>query len=145
VFEVNGELYGANTNSIVEICRVPESEIRTSNGASLFFFRDKFIRCIDARRHLSTSGGLSKEQKDTASLFVLDARGELVAIRISWAMANTEVVVKPVPPLLPRNDFVQGMSILPTGKAIFILSLDKLVEPNRQRTGRPKEPSHEAA
>lgn len=62
------------------------------------------------------------------SLFVVRSRKEFFALRVDAIVSNTEVVVKQWPALLPKVEFMLGMSILPTGKAVFVLSLNQLVD-----------------
>jgi len=137
VFRVNSGVYGANVGTVIEVCRIMPKELQMSNGNLYYFFRGKYILCFDLTTVISKDKYMLEEPD--VSLFVVKYKRELVALRISDVNENTEVVVKPVPSLLPRYSFVQGMSILPTGKAIFILSFDALIDAISAKRGRPKE------
>lgn len=129
VFQINSDSYGSNVGSIVEICRVQSEEIKSSNGKLHYYFRGKYIPAYDLTSFISVAQ-VSNAQlpQSEISLFITKYKHELVAILVTDIVENTEVVVKPLPALLPKYSFVQGMSILPTGKAIFILSFDALLD-----------------
>ncbi|HCM39641.1 MAG TPA: hypothetical protein DIS93_06700 [Bdellovibrionales bacterium] len=128
LFEVGGELYGANIGLIVEICRMNRALIKKSNGASYILFREKFLEVYDLAEFLGKATLIREEDDFDVTLLVIRIKGEFVAVLVGGVRQNIEIVVKPVPELLPRYSFVQGMSILPTGQAVFILALDKVVE-----------------
>ncbi len=135
LLDVNGETYATHVSSVIEVCRVPGSEIRTSTGEPMLHFHDRFIRCLDLRTRMHGSGAV--DASGDASLCVVRRAGSLLGLRVSRVIATTEVVVKPLPPLSPLRSYVLGVSILPTGQAIFVLSLEQLAEHLSTAPGAP--------
>lgn len=131
ILEVNNQIFGGNTNNVVEIVKAPHSYLKNHGEETLFNFRDSFIPCVDLGQVLSKYDANSQDdpnQADELSVIVVGDQTELVAIRVDKFRDNSELIVKPVPGIVNTPRFVDGMSILPTGEPIFILSFARLVE-----------------
>jgi two-component system chemotaxis sensor kinase CheA len=139
LLDVNGETYATHVSGVIEVCRVSPKELHLSSGEPMLRFHDRFIRCVDLRAHMH--GALVNDPAAEVEVCVVRRAGALLGMRVSHVLSTTEVVVKPLPQLSPTRPYVHGVSILPTGQAIFVLSLDHLADLalNRApaRTGGP--------
>jgi two-component system chemotaxis sensor kinase CheA len=126
LLDVNGETYATHVAGVIEVCRIPAREIHGTSGEPMFRFHERFIRCLDLRARMH--GGPPVGEEADASICVVRRGGALHGLRVTRVLATTEVVVKPLPALSPLRSYVHGVSILPTGQAIFVLSLSELAD-----------------
>lgn len=125
--EVNGLKYAIANHEILETKRISPQELKYNANEIYVHFRDQFIPCIDLRNYLNTHASqedLNPENDDqNCSIVIFSIHSKFVAARVDYFEKNMEIVVKPVPKFSPRLPYVTGVSVLPTGEPIFVLSV----------------------
>jgi two-component system chemotaxis sensor kinase CheA len=148
-FSVNGQTYASSVKNIIEVCRFSDNSI-TNNGADEFIkYRDQYIATYNLQGYLFKNSGPTKENSyndDEGNPYIIAEVSDhsLIAFRVDQVFGESELVVKAAPPLLPMREFLSGVSILPTGEAIFMLSF-RAVAKLCQRQARGGTKVYEAA
>ena len=128
LLKVNGQIFGSNTHNIVEIIKAEPEDLKYHGNKTYLNFRDSFIECLDVSRVISDYHlEKAKDTEETAIVVVKSPAGH-IALKVDEILDNNDLIVKPTPSLVPQINFVDGMSILPTGEPIFIISLTRIIE-----------------
>lgn len=120
------QLYAVGTGDIIETRRVSAREIQVNAGEAYLKYRGEFIPCYNLEDFLQTGAPSQRPYQSSVFVCVVRHKDAYVALRVGALENNTEVVVKPVPALAPQIPFVTGISVLPTGQPVFVLSLSRL-------------------
>lgn len=128
VMEVNEQKFGSNISDIVEIVQARQKEIDFHSNSAYFLFREQYIPCLYLRdcftKYLREKKNKSPyERRDEIFLIIVKEQSRLVALCVDYIYDYSELIVKPTPLLISQASYIDGMSILPTGEPIFILSL----------------------
>ncbi|MGZ3711713.1 MAG: chemotaxis protein CheA [Bdellovibrionota bacterium] len=141
VVRLDDALYAVSTADIIETQRVPTKQIKMNASDSFLPYRGNFIPLYDLESLLQGKEARTERYQSFVFVCVIRHRESYLALRVGALENNTEVMVKPVPALAPQVSYVTGISVLPTGRPVFVLSLGRLC---RERlTGG--EVTHEAA
>jgi two-component system, chemotaxis family, sensor kinase CheA len=141
VVRLNGALYAVGTADIIETQRVPAKAVKFNAGEAYISYRGRFVPCHDLETFLHGEEERKATFKSTLFLCLVRHKDSYLALRVGALENNTEIVVKPMPPLSPEIPYVTGISVLPTGQPVFVLSLGRLC---REKLSAP-EVGHEAA
>lgn len=125
---IKGLLYAIPTSDILEIKQLPIRLLKQNSGKNYISFRGQFARCIDLREVIETEEKNFEENMRLCSVVFFQGKRETLAARISKFETNTEIVVKPMSKIAPKLPWVYGVSVLPTGESIFVLSLKKIID-----------------
>lgn len=133
--DIKGLKYAIPTNDILETKQVPFSRIKQNSGIDYVRFREQYVRCIDLRSIMHAQDKNHEENMRCCSIVFFQRAKEILAARVSHFEKNTEVIVKPLSGLSPKIPWVYGVSVLPTGEAVFVLSLSKILESSLESSG----------
>ncbi len=136
VMEAGNRKFGVNINDIVEIIYSNCDEIKSNNGKKFLNFRGKFIDLIDLDYIFSLdtqNDSPSSEAYENCPIIVASCDDQQYALKVGKVGKNREIIVKPVPDLVPKWDYVEGMTILPTGEPVFIISLSKVIQAEKSK------------
>ncbi|GEM_PF-1408231 len=128
LIDIKGLKYAVPTSDILETKQVPFSWVKRNSGFDYVNFRDKYVKCIDLRSIMDAEEKSHEENMRSCSIVFFRTSNETCAARVSSFERNTEIVVKPLSGLSPNIPWVYGVAVLPTGEAIFVLSLAKILE-----------------
>src|SRR5690606_21142798 len=123
------------TADFVETCTIKPEKI-AHHGPDLFYqHRDQFLPCYAMRQYLFTHVPRCEETVKMRKfpLFIVKTLHGQVALYADAVTQNMEIAVKAVPENAYRSDCVTGVSILPTGEPVFVVSLVRLFERAIQR------------
>ncbi len=130
--DINGLKYAIPNYEVLESRQIPLTELKLNGGKSYFSFRNHFAVCMDLCSLLQSTQSKSTEYSKSASIILFNTESGYVAARVSRLERNTEIIVKPTSKLSAQLPFVTGVSVLPTGEPIFVLSLLRLWEHQSQ-------------
>ncbi|RME14849.1 MAG: hypothetical protein D6797_07915 [Bdellovibrio sp.] len=125
IYEINGREYASPINDIIEICRDESSKIVSNNDELFFSFRDEFIPCLDLRKVYHSD---SFKEEDEVTACVLRCGERKVALRVSKVKVHTDLVVKETKDYFQSLPEISGVTILATGKPIFMLPFDRILK-----------------
>jgi chemotaxis protein histidine kinase CheA len=116
----------------METRKVDPEQIALNGQHSYFKYRGKFIPCFSIADQIfkgaKTENLASRGQKQRLPVFLVKTLHGLVALFAEEALSNSEIAVKSVPDNAWQSPFVTGVSILPTGEPVFVISLVRLFE-----------------
>jgi two-component system chemotaxis sensor kinase CheA len=125
---INGLEYAVPNSDILEVRNISSDQVRSNAGKDYVLFRGSYIPCIDLRKKVRCCVLGHEEKMRECSVIVFRLRTEVLAAQISSFDRNTEIIIKPLSRVSPKIPGVTGVSVLPTGEPIFVLSLSTLFE-----------------
>lgn len=128
IVDINGLKYAIPNHEILETRRILSNQIKQNGGRSFISFRETFIPCIDLRSKMVKCPMEFEERVREAAIIIFSNSDRHFAARVSYLEKNTELIVKPLSELGPNIPFITGVSVLPTGEPIFVLSVSQLSE-----------------
>lgn len=123
---IHDQLYALGTGDIIETLRVPTRDLRLNSGETYLKYRGDYIPCVSLERVLPQPGPRETAYQGEIFVCIVRHEGTHLALQVGALERSTEIVVKPMPPLSPRMPYVAGISVLPTGQPVFVLSLSRL-------------------
>jgi two-component system chemotaxis sensor kinase CheA len=128
--EINGLTYAIANHEILETKRIPLSSIKKNSGGNYVHFRGEFIQCIDLQAVLDKDifEEIAEDPDGAVSVMIFNHQSRFVAASVGKFQKNMEIVVKPPSRIGPKIPYIGGVSVLPTGEPIFVLSLGLLFE-----------------
>jgi two-component system chemotaxis sensor kinase CheA len=128
----NGQTFAIPAAEVMETRKVDPEQIALNGQHSYFKYRGKFIPCFSIAdqifKGVKTENLASRGQKQRLPVFLVKTLHGLVALFAEEALSNSEIAVKSVPDNAWQSPFVTGVSILPTGEPVFVISLVRLFE-----------------
>jgi two-component system chemotaxis sensor kinase CheA len=128
----NGQTFAIPAAEVMETRKVDPEQIALNGQHSYFKYRGKFIPCFSIADQIfkgaKTENLASRGQKQRLPVFLVKTLHGLVALFAEEALSNSEIAVKSVPDNAWQSPFVTGVSILPTGEPVFVISLVRLFE-----------------
>jgi two-component system chemotaxis sensor kinase CheA len=128
IINLKGLKYAVPNDDIIEIRQTSTQKLRINAGKQYIQFRDAFVECIDLRNIVAPASRDHEENMSEASFLFFKRDQRTYSARVSSFESNTEIIVKPASSLLPRIPWLSGVSVLPTGEAIFVLSLPHVLD-----------------
>lgn len=125
---IKGFKYAVPNSDILEVRNLNIDQVRSNAGKDYVLFRGSYIPCIDLRKKVQCAARGFEEKLRERSVIIFKLRTEVLAAQISSFERNTEIIIKPLSRVSPKVSGVTGVSVLPTGEPIFVLSLSKLFE-----------------
>jgi len=126
----NGQTFAIPAAEVMETRKVSPDQIALNGQQSYFKYRGKFIPCFSIADQVFR--GSKAEQQlirgQRLPVFLVKTLHGLVALFAEEALSNSEIAVKSVPDNAFHAPFVTGVSILPTGEPVFVISLVRLFE-----------------
>jgi two-component system chemotaxis sensor kinase CheA len=126
----NGQTFAIPAAEVMETRKVAPDQIALNGQQSYFKYRGKFIPCYSISEQIFR-GSKSEQQAlggERRPVFLVKTLHGLVALFAEEALSNSEIAVKAVPENAWQSPFVTGVSILPTGEPVFVISLVRLFE-----------------
>lgn len=119
-------LYAVPNHDIIELKKIDARLLKRNADKTYFPYKNGYIPCLDSREYLYSQhkpGALFSQE--FASLIFEGEQGPQAALFTAFEK-TTEIIVKPLPRISPQLDAARGLSVLPTGEPIFVLSLRHL-------------------
>ncbi len=126
VISVGEHFYGIPTHDIMQTYTLQRNDIIFNQNQYLLNIDDQFVKCIFLSNYFDNTGSEDVIMRRNIFVCLSEIGGELCAFIADKLVANTELIVKALPPGVPTLPYLQGVSILTTGVSAFILSLEKL-------------------
>ncbi|MGE4231715.1 MAG: chemotaxis protein CheA [Bacteriovoracia bacterium] len=126
VVRLNEVLYAVGTADIIETRRMSIKEIKMNADEGFIRYRDIFIPCYNLEHVLQGHDTVEHGYQSSVFICIVRHKDGYIALRVGALENNTEIVVKPMPTLSPHISYVTGISVLPTGHPVFVLSLGRL-------------------
>jgi two-component system chemotaxis sensor kinase CheA len=128
----NGQTFAIPAAEVMETRKVDPEQIALNGQQSYFKHRGKFIPCFSIAEQIFKTAkaeqSIARGQKQRLPVFLVKTLHGLVALFAEEAISNSEIAVKSVPDNAWQSPFVTGVSILPTGEPVFVISLVRLFE-----------------
>lgn len=127
----NGQTFAIPAAEVMETKKVAPDQIALNGQQSYFKYRGKFIPCYSIADQVFRSSKPEQQNNNRGQrlpVFLVKTLHGLIALFAEEALSNSEIAVKAVPDNAWRSPFVTGVSILPTGEPVFVISLVRLFE-----------------
>ncbi len=128
IVNVNGLKYAIPNHDILEARQIRFDQLKRNAGKEYFQYKKGFIPCLDLRQALPATSKDHEENIREGAVVCFPYGGSVLAARMSAFEKNTETVVRPLPKYARSFPFISGVTVLPTGEPIFVLSLSQLQE-----------------
>ena len=122
--DLAGDTWAVPLSQVIETVTVEPSMLRPTLAADAMVLRGEMVPII----HVGPLFGVSARLEAPYPAVVFRQRGSLVALAVNALHRKTEIVVKPVPPLLGDLAHIAGTTILGDGSVGLILDLTLLSE-----------------
>ena len=128
IASVNGRLVAISLAGVVETAAVNRTLILRNEQRSFYDRNGIFIPCIDTHEFLFATNKSSDIKQKEVAICVCDTPSGQVALCFDRLLENAEIVLKTLPKVSASLPYLTGVSILPTGEPVFVLSLPLLYE-----------------
>jgi two-component system chemotaxis sensor kinase CheA len=125
--KVGGETYAVTTNTIDRTVRLPADQVQKSGGQEVFVLEGKEVPLIRLDSKLHPNGTAQTDGLQGLLVIIAKVNDEPVGLVVDGIIEATEVIMKPVPPILKQNAAFAGTTILGNGKSALILNPQGLV------------------
>lgn len=123
VIEKDKELYAIPLNTVSELVKLKEEDIKFVDKKEVIVLREKIIPVLD----LSSVFGRDRNGKGCGYLVVCNVEERQVAIKVDQVIGQEEVVIKPLGEFLGNIVGIGGATIRGDGRVILILDISSLV------------------
>ncbi len=132
LIKLNGRTYALPMSSVVEIVRIPVSEMNSVKGQAVAVIRDKAIPLIWLHDHF----GIERQKTKRKNVFivVVGVAEKRLGLVVDKLIGNQEIVVKSIGSYIGKIDGISGATILGDGSVSLILDvigIIKMVENRR--------------
>jgi two-component system, chemotaxis family, sensor kinase CheA len=124
VLQVKRERMALPVRRVDCVVDVKEAQVERSGDEAFCMLSDEPLPLVD----LSERMGLGRSDDARGAIVVLDVRGLRIGLKVDRALADQEVFVREVPPVLARLKSAGGLAVLPDGVPVFLLETSSLVE-----------------
>lgn len=134
LIKLNGRTYALPMSSVVEIVRIPVSEMNSVKGQAVAVIRDKALPLIWLHDHF----GMERQKRKHKNVFivVVGVAEKRLGLVVDELIGNQEIVVKSIGSYIGKIDGISGATILGDGSVSLILDvigISKMIE-NRRPT-----------
>lgn len=134
LIQLNRQTYALPMSSVVEIVRIPVSEIHSVKGQAVAVIRDKAIPLIWLHDYFGIER--PKTTRKNASIVVIGVAEKRLGLVVDKLIGNQEIVVKSMGTYVGKMEGISGATILGDGSVSLILDvmgISKMIE-NRRPT-----------
>jgi two-component system chemotaxis sensor kinase CheA len=123
VIEKDGELYAVPLNTVVELVKAKEEDIKFVDKKEVLVLRDRVIPVLD----LSYAFGRNGSKNGRGYLVICNVDDKSVAVKVDHVVGQEEVVIKPLGEFLGNVGGIGGATIRGDGRVILILDIPSLI------------------
>ena len=124
--EAAGQSFGIPVEALVEILRVPQSEIARVGSAQVLVHRERTIPLVDLASELH--GTRERQTESPEAIVALAAvSGEVIALRVDRLGERMEIILKPLEGLLKGMPGITGTTLLGDGRVLLVLDLKEML------------------
>jgi len=123
VIEKDGELYAVPLNTVVELVKAKEEDIKFVDKKEVLVLRDRVIPVLD----LSYAFGRNGSKNGRGYLVICNVDDKSVAVKVDHVVGQEEVVIKPLGEFLGNVGGIGGATIRGDGRVILILDISSLI------------------
>ncbi|MFW7381059.1 MAG: chemotaxis protein CheA [Oligoflexus sp.] len=129
IAKVNGVTFAISSSEVLEIQRVPVSELKVNGKDSYFKHHGQFLPCYNIADYIYTSYKKEfKIQKRKLAILNVKTTTDVISLRVDELISNVEIVVKPPPEEGLNLPYITGVAILADGIPTFVISMTRLYE-----------------
>ena len=124
--EAAGQSFGIPVEALVEILRVPQSEISSVGSAQVLVHRERTIPLVDLASELH---GTREPQPESPEAIVALAAvsGDVIALRVDRLGERMEIILRPLEGLLKGMPGITGTTLLGDGRVLLVLDLKEML------------------
>jgi len=108
---------------VERIVELPTDAVETSGQEAFVLVDDEPLPVLDLAERIAAK---PEHDADVATLVLTDVRGERVALHVDKVVGQQQIYVKPVPELLASVRALAGLTILGTGRPVFVVDPNQL-------------------
>jgi two-component system chemotaxis sensor kinase CheA len=119
IVHFNGQRFAIPQINVVEVVRVPASEVEAVHGAPVYRLRDRLLPLVSLATEL---GGVPRD-RTALQIVVLETDGRRFGMSVDGVGEAAEIVVKPLDAYLKAVDTFSGATVLGDGRVALILDV----------------------
>lgn len=138
IVKVRDLQYAFSTKSILFVEKIVAHSLKKNGQDEYYSYNDDLIPCYDLGLILPDHRKHPDLPITHTHVCVISHKGKSVAFRVDEIVQTLNLVMKPVPRLIPKNLLLSGVTVLPDGNPIFVLNvLEAISLLKEKRSGGP--------
>lgn len=131
---IDGDVFAIPVESVVEIVRIPNSEVGTVHGQRTARVRDRVISVIELNDIFTwnQTSDCEPTTSDDQTLVIVGVEGSELGLRVDALLGEQDVVIKSLEENFQNVGGVAGASILGDGRVSLILDVGSLLTMSQQ-------------
>lgn len=131
---IEGDVFAIPVESVVEIVRIPNSEVGTVHGQRTARVRDRVVSVIELNDVFTWNQATACEPSisDDQTLVIVGVEGHELGLRVDALLGEQDVVIKSLEENFQNVGGVAGASILGDGRVSLILDVGSLLSMSQQ-------------
>ena len=131
---IDGDVFAIPVESVVEIVRIPNSEVGTVHGQRTARVRDRVVSVIELNDVFTWNQTVERDPVscDDQTLVIVGVEGSELGLRVDALLGEQDVVIKSLEENFQNVGGVAGASILGDGRVSLILDVGSLLAMSQQ-------------
>ncbi|MBA4106483.1 MAG: hypothetical protein C0485_12060 [Pirellula sp.] len=131
---IEGDVFAIPVESVVEIVRIPNSEVGTVHGQRTARVRDRVVSVIELNDVFTWNQTFERDSapSDDQTLVIVGVEGSELGLRVDALLGEQDVVIKSLEENFQNVGGVAGASILGDGRVSLILDVGSLLTMSQQ-------------
>jgi two-component system chemotaxis sensor kinase CheA len=124
--DAGGQSFGIPLESVVETLRIPRSELLPVGAAHAIVLRDRTVPLVDLALSLGAPAAIPAD--DSALLVIVEANGDLGALKVEKIGERLAVMLKPPEGILAALPGIAGYTLVGDGSVLLVLDLEEVLQ-----------------
>ena len=119
-------MFGVPLDNVVEVVRVPRSQVSAVGAARAVVLRDQTIPVIDLSQMLG--GNASVHADSDVTIVITSLAGQRCGVEVEQLGEHLDVILKPLEGLIADTPGVSGTTVLGDGRVLLVLDIGRMLQ-----------------
>lgn len=125
--KINQSTYAIDADQIIRTKKIALSELKKNLGCNYIYYENDFIPCIETET-LFNSNSTIKKSSEKQSICVVQFNGQTFGLLVDEINNSSTLVTKRLPDICTNDDLISAVSLLQSGRPVFLLSIEKILK-----------------